>query len=150
MNSFEKWLKRNYPRVAESVSWCGDQDGRIAMAREAWKAGINSCEVERHQGEPVDALILDDCVEHRHPGYGSGYFGTEVVKLYTHADAGEVERLREKVKSLRAQLVERDALLRKAHSFVEAWDDESREWMELSSAISNVLLPGADPNAPID
>lgn len=35
------------------------------------------------QGETVDALLLDDCVEHKHPGYGGGYFGTEVVKLYT-------------------------------------------------------------------
>ncbi|ATR82732.1 hypothetical protein CS390_09245 [Pseudomonas sp. HLS-6] len=77
---------------------------------------------EQHQGEPVDALLLDDCVEHKHPGYGAGYFGTEVIQLYTHADPIEVERpsqialsLQTKLKSveserdrLRAQLAEQE------------------------------------------
>lgn len=39
MSEFEAWLKRQYPNVAESASWNGDQDGRVAMARAAFKAG---------------------------------------------------------------------------------------------------------------
>lgn len=105
---------------------------------ERWRAGALTAEdsavigriadmpAEQHLGEPVDALILDDCIEHKHPGYGVGYFGTEIVKLYRGADAGEVERLRQlnrdavaeledrkqEIYALRAQLAERDALLR--------------------------------------
>lgn len=31
---------------------------------------------------PVDALLLEDCVEMASREYGGGYFGTEVVQLY--------------------------------------------------------------------
>lgn len=47
-------------------------------------------EIERlrgGQGEAVDALLLSDCVEHLHSSYGGGYFGTEVVQLYTSKPA---------------------------------------------------------------
>jgi len=46
--------------------------------------------------EPVEALLLEDCVEHRHTGYGGGYFGTEVVTVYRRPDP-ELARLRDKV-----------------------------------------------------
>jgi hypothetical protein len=81
----------------------------------------------------VDALLLDGCVEHRHPGYGGGYFGTEVVKLYTGPDAGEVESLRSQLanteqsrrsffdlsQDLEKRLAERDALLLEASTWIK-------------------------------
>lgn len=64
----------------------------------------------------------------------------ELVKAYMNAEA---EKGIELVK-LRAQLDERDALLRKAQAFVESWDDDSQEWMDLSSGISNAIT-SAEP-----
>lgn len=33
--------------------------------------------------QPVDAILLSDCIEHSHRDYGGGYFSTEVIQLYT-------------------------------------------------------------------
>ena len=41
--------------------------------------------VERQ--EPVEAILLSDCVEMRHNDYGAGYFSTEVTMLYTSPPA---------------------------------------------------------------
>lgn len=87
---------------SETSAWdkCDELDELIAQASAA------------PEQEAVEALPLAECVEHRHPGYGGGYFGTEVVMLYTHADpnvhwqavASEqmtvIERLRAEIKHL--------------------------------------------------
>nr|WP_298118258.1 hypothetical protein [uncultured Pseudomonas sp.] len=38
------------------------------------------------------------------------------------------------------KLAERDAMLRRARQFVEDWDDDSQEWMDLCGDIDNALL----------
>lgn len=37
--------------------------------------------------EPVEAMLLSDCVEFNHKAYGAGYFSTEVTMLYTSPPA---------------------------------------------------------------
>lgn len=102
----------------------------------------------------------------------SGY----VVALYTHADTGEVERLRyakmqmkeqrdserriscaleEERDTLRQQLAERDALLRKARRYVErAWPDGVHSYRrnsiggDLLGEIDALLSASAEPAKP--
>lgn len=142
--------------------------------------------IEQNQGEPVAWLRIpsDAPLQLAFLNYDSKHseidienalsHGFTVKRLYTHADAGELERLsselavtkklyseacqasydfgemQQQIDTLRAQLSKRDALLRKAQSFVEAWDDDSQEWMDLSSAISNALSGSAEPSPPVE
>jgi hypothetical protein len=62
-----------------------DECLRLLREAEAERDHLKA-EIERlkgGQGEPVEAILLSDCVELNHKAYGAGYFSTEVVKLYT-------------------------------------------------------------------
>lgn len=130
----------------------------------------------QHQGEPVEALLLSDCVEHHHKGYGGGYFGTDIVMLYTHADPGEVEKSNKFAEIAAAQVVkllaqlrdanekiaDRDALLRDKFSGIRKLAEQacgrpkdSPEYRSLLAAINPTMLlyltalsASAEPSAP--
>lgn len=130
---------------------------------------------EQHQGEPV-AIIGRDwqllwfspvgietlvaCCERTGLKIGD--------KLYRHPDSGEVERLRERVKeleddepewsamqqklgdqneSLRAQLAERDALLREAWSFATHGQNVVGVPSALQARVEAALSASAEPSA---
>jgi hypothetical protein len=85
---------------------------------------------EQHQGKPAVWMFIGDD-GHKHFSYSKQT--PEHKPLYTHADPGEVERLRAEIQSLRktlpnsttdlvdlrAQLAERDALLRETRKFLD-------------------------------
>ena len=79
------------PKKQQALWECWQETGGDVAKVEALKDEIERIEAGQ---QPVEALLLSDCVEYRHKGYGGGYFGTDIVMLYTHADAPEVERLR--------------------------------------------------------
>lgn len=116
---------------------------------------------QQHQGKPVAWLVNGP--DHRNAyiqdpmDWAQGY---EVVPLYTHADHGEVERLRaelagtiaesqrrrdccadliEERNTLRAQLAERDALLRDAHEELVSRDSPVAK--RITAAISASAEP---------
>ncbi|MCE0989365.1 hypothetical protein [Pseudomonas alloputida] len=106
---------------------------------------------EQHQGEPVGTLLIEEYFDNREVGEVDVQLDSKVCEqlaekypgqslpLYTHADPGEVERLHSKIEtmrrknneyceevmSLRAQLAERDALLR----------DQSGKLIELAARL---------------
>lgn len=125
----------------------------------------------QHQSEPVEAIPLKDCVPGWHSDYNDGLFATQdsVVTLYTHADAAEVERLREKsdhlteanrllmddCDTMRAQLAERDALLMGYKSLLRqvmpclamSTNSQSASYMR---KIDAALSASAEPSAPAE
>jgi len=84
---------------------------------------------EQHQGEPVGEVVAFGKGLHE-IAWAAGRMPKLGAKLYTHADTGEVERLREEnrilqkqmserwadIDELRAQLAEQDALLRDSYA----------------------------------
>ncbi|KTC25477.1 hypothetical protein AO392_14730 [Pseudomonas putida] len=111
---------------------------------------------DQHQGEPV--AFYREFVDGRE--YCEKPFTNDWTPLYTHAEAGEVERLRaelESVKSsrdafaqnaidLRAQLAERDALLRdinKRHSSGVDFDLPA----DLAARVAAVCATSAEPKS---
>lgn len=50
-----------------------------------------------------------------------------------------IEELRKRLTVAEQRADDLESLLRNAQSFVEQWDDDSQEWMDLSSAISNSI-----------
>lgn len=127
---------------------------------------------------PFDPKYEEDCAE----AEGWNACLDEIAKLgplYTHADPGEVERLRELlrklaqgsrdqlsiIEALRAQLAEQDALLREASAAIKQGDvdfdavySSCRNWDELvkdgvanevALKIDAALSAGAEPSAPI-
>lgn len=132
-----------------------EQPGRN-KAVELWNA-----RAEQHQGEPVAKQKPVMRLECEKLLGGDGEYAVDFVKpgwlqecrekggtflLYTHADAGEVGRLRKEligrnaqVVGLRAQLAERDALLRDLEGkTILSWPDKRR--------ISAALSASAEPN----
>jgi len=112
---------------------------------------------DQHQGEPV--AFYREFVDGRE--YCEKPFTNDWTPLYTHADAGEVERLRaelESVKSsrdafaqnaidLRAQLAERDALLKRQPSFIntlETFEADDGTFVRLSDVLG-ALSASAEP-----
>jgi hypothetical protein len=59
-------------------------EGRFGKALAALCVSIDAENVRAVVEEPVEALMLADCVEMSSREYGGGYFGTEVVQLYRH------------------------------------------------------------------
>ncbi len=128
---------------------------------------------EQHQGEPVGWQFYQDgkwwngndrIKDHRKNTEDAGY---PVRDVFSHADPSEVERLREVIKhsdaqimrqsmrisNQRAQLAERDALLRKCLMAVrEQHCDEGEADFDLPGGllaeIDAVLLASAEPSAP--
>ncbi|MFV7463053.1 hypothetical protein [Pseudomonas shirazica] len=103
----------------------------------------------QHQGEPVALPARKNPSAYPLPmdaarGYGWNACLDEIAKLsplYTHADPGEVERLR-------AQLAERDALL---HSLDCAWNshDGKERFGKLMRKVET-LAASAEPSAPVE
>ena len=127
---------------------------------------------EQHQGEPVARVEVgadrNACVTITDNNWLRGLKDKtihQVVPLYTHADPGEVERLRYKaelydevwglatglgfmnvttaISTLRAQLAERDALLREVAPAVSTWVNGKKS--ELRARIDAVLSASAEP-----
>lgn len=111
---------------------------------------------ERHQGEPVAVLYANGSVLTKADCGDVFDICCKVeTPLYTHADPGEVERLRAEIQSLRktlpnsttelvdlrAQLAERDALLRETRKFLD-WPRHP-----LPEKIDAALSASADPSA---
>lgn len=53
--------------------------------------------------------------------------------------ASDYDALQQRLTVAEQRAGELEGLLRKAQQFVEAWDDDSQDWMDLSSAISNAI-----------
>ncbi|OUM28008.1 hypothetical protein B8W70_15535 [Pseudomonas sp. 1239] len=137
----------------------GDREyGGVATAgdRQGWVRFTTVAAGAQHQGEPV--AFYREFVDGRE--YCEKPFTNDWTPLYTHAEPGEVERLRaelESVKSsrdafaqnaidLRAQLAERDALLRdinKRHSSGVDFDLPA----DLAARVT-ALSASAEPSAP--
>jgi hypothetical protein len=66
------------------------------LAFEGWPAPEKIAPVVERQ-EPVEAILLSDCVEFNHKVYGAGYFSTEVTQLYTSPPAPVAVHLDENV-----------------------------------------------------
>lgn len=54
-------------------------------------------------------------------------------------DRAERDALQQRLTVAEQRADDLESLLRNAQSFVEQWDDDSQEWMDLSSAISNSI-----------
>lgn len=99
-----------------------------------------------------DQALMDACGEVEH---AISLVGVSRAIDYVEGLGAENKSLKERyeaardrknsITALKAALAERDALLRAAQQFVENWDDDSQEWMDLSSSISNALSASAEP-----
>ncbi|WP_338794394.1 hypothetical protein [Pseudomonas sp. AE27] len=120
----------------------------------------------QHQGEPVAWVIfdngfIDDHTTDKDLADGWREQGLEVSALYTHPDAGKLVQLREgiarqwrvicdqraELDTLRAQMAERDALLRdinKRHSSGVDFDLPA----DLAARVAAVCATSAEPSAP--
>ncbi|MFK0092939.1 hypothetical protein [Pseudomonas sp. NPDC090592] len=121
----------------------------------AWR-GINDLDevvTEWIDGVPPESMV-DLC--------GNRASFAKIERAYTHADPGEVERLRKLsrklaqgskdqlsiIESLRAQLAERDALLREVLEFIDDGVGRSdAEWAVIQKA-RTALSASAEPSAP--
>jgi len=78
-----KWLSTAIPVVElPLIEHCKQCSGIVKTWPESKRDCLGKIEpvVKR---QPVDAILIDDCVEYRHRDYGGGYFGTEIAQLYT-------------------------------------------------------------------
>ncbi len=129
--------------------------------------GISHLHPAQHQGEPV--AFYREFVDGRE--YCEKPFTNDWTPLYTHADAGRVERLHnshvkslealnqqsekqrdhwiDECKTLRAQLAERDALLRKIAGYHWA-NVDPEERARTRAELRDLLSASAEPSAPVE
>ncbi|HEJ1056169.1 TPA: hypothetical protein SLP05_003762 [Pseudomonas putida] len=156
--------------VGTAIWWTKEEAERDAAAMDLPVVGLGpmtgSASADQHQGEPVGEVVAFGKGLHE-IAWAAGRMPKLGAKLYTHADPGEVERLRDENRKLheagefldgvnqgiedklRAQLAEARALLQRAYDA----DQAARHHLpynvsKLMDDIESVLSAHAGPNAP--
>lgn len=170
---FKTWIPQSIGGSMLDMAVPASEFDRILAERDALQQRLNELG-EQHQGEPVAWVRFrngepdydgDACMIMNVPGDTLGD-GDSWEPVYTRADPGEVERLRAEVKdllhtsvkeevfeivckerdTLRAQLAERDALLRRASDVLEVLKGGAI----VRKAIAALLSASAEPSVPVE
>ncbi|WP_236171562.1 hypothetical protein [Pseudomonas qingdaonensis] len=152
--------------VGTAIWWTKEEAERDAAATGLSIVGLGpmtgAAPAEQHQGIPVGEVVAFGKGLHE-IAWAAGRMPKLGAKLYTHADPVEVEQLREVIKhsdaqimrqsmrisNQRAQLAERDALLRdinKRHSSGVDFDLPA----DLAARVAAVCATSAEPSAPVE
>ncbi|URD44511.1 Lar family restriction alleviation protein [Pseudomonas sp. BYT-5] len=138
-------------QVLGPISWGFREDQQAHI--EKWNARAKPA--GQHQGDAIGTLVRDYNERIVFTPIGDPHI-IDDMKVYAHADPREVERLRAeieewnrifdmqegKIDAIRAQLVERDALLREAHEELVCRDSP------VAQRIIAALSASAEPSAP--
>ncbi|MCO7595006.1 MULTISPECIES: hypothetical protein [Pseudomonas] len=158
--------------VGTAIWWTKEEAERDAAATGLPIVGLGPmtgiATAETCQGEPVGEVVAFGKGLHE-IAWASGRMPGLGAKLYTHADPGEVERLREgiskhwkvvcdqraELETLRAQLAEQDSLLREVLEAFKLETDGScinpgRDFIRTWAAKLAALSASAEPSAPND